>query len=103
MRAGSPQYHQIADELRAQIVTGELAAGSQLPGEHELAERHQVSRNTIRLALRRLTDEGLLVSGQWRGTFVRETHEPVTLDWSTIENLSQHRAAHPTSDQDQWA
>lgn len=43
------------------------------------------------------------MSGQGRGTFVRETHEPVTLDWSTIENLSQHRAAHPTSDRDQWA
>jgi GntR family transcriptional regulator len=102
MQHSSPRYHQIADELRTRIVSGELQAGSQLPAEQDLQTHYSVSRNTVRLALKRLTDEGLLVSGQGRGTFVRASYEPFVWNWTTLESRSQHARNHSVG-HDQWA
>jgi len=65
-------YRRIASELRDQIRTGQLPPGTQLPTEQELAQRHGVSRNTVRLALGMLTNEGMISSTAGRGTFVRD-------------------------------
>jgi GntR family transcriptional regulator len=65
-------YRRIASELRDQIRSGRLAPGTQLPTEQELAQRHGVSRNTVRLALGMLTNEGMISSTAGRGTFVRD-------------------------------
>lgn len=100
MSEQTPRYHRIADELRSQIETGELPPGEQLPTEKELEQRYEVSRNTVRLALRRLTDEGLIVSGQGRGSFVRKSYEPAIWDWSVLESRSRHTSA---ANGDQWA
>ena len=40
--------------------------------EQELEDRYKVSRNTIRLALGMLANEGMITSTPGRGTFVRE-------------------------------
>jgi GntR family transcriptional regulator len=65
-----PLYRQLADALRAQILTGALLPGQRLPSEPELAEEYSVARNTIRLALGLLRSEGLVYTGRGRGTFV---------------------------------
>lgn len=95
------RYHSIADDLRLQINQGKLAPGEKLPSEEELTTTYDVSRNTVRLALGRLTDEGLLVSAQGRGTFVRERYEPAVWNWTTLESRSVHEANHTAGDQ--WA
>ena len=64
-------YKQIADHLRATIVSGGLAPGEQLPSESKLVERYDVSRVTARRALAILAGEGLTVSEHGRGVFVR--------------------------------
>ena len=51
---------QIADELRAAIVSGELAEGDSLGREPDLVERFGVSRPSLREALRILAAEGLI-------------------------------------------
>src|SRR5215469_7550771 len=43
--ARQPMYQQIADDLRRQIETGDLAQGSQLPTELELGGTYKASRN----------------------------------------------------------
>lgn len=101
--SGSPKYHRIADQLRTRILAGELAEGDRLPGETDLMGVYEVSRNTIRLALKRLTDEGLIYSDQGRGTFVRGTRKPFTWDWSTLESRSRHVPEHKAGGHDQWA
>lgn len=76
----------IADTLRAEIASGDIAPGSQLPSEREIAERFQVARNTVRLGLSVLVSEGLIVSEHGRGYFVR-SHEPFIYYASRSENL----------------
>ncbi|MFF5252332.1 GntR family transcriptional regulator [Streptomyces leeuwenhoekii] len=63
-------------------------------------ERYEASRNTVRLALRRLTEEGLITAGQGRGSFVRRSLTPAVWDWSVLESRARHQ-----SDErgDQWA
>lgn len=50
----------VADTIRRQIIRGELADGSSLPAEARLIERFQISRPTIREAIRILESEGLV-------------------------------------------
>jgi GntR family transcriptional regulator len=71
-----PMYRQIADALRRQIETGELAPGSQLPTEIELREANNASRNTIRDAIKLLTTRGLVETRPGQGTFVVERISP---------------------------
>jgi GntR family transcriptional regulator len=64
------RYRAIADELRAQVASGELGAGRLLPSESELSRAHAVSRVTVRKALEVLRDEGLIDARQGFGWFV---------------------------------
>lgn len=66
----------IADAIRAKIESGEYPPGSKLPGLPALAETYKASLVTVRLALARLRQEGLVMSQQGVGNFVRE-HPPV--------------------------
>lgn len=72
MAQSDPLYQRIASDLRDQIRTGTLKAGDRLPTEVELREQYDVSRNTVRLALGVLQNEGMISSVQGKGTVVRE-------------------------------
>lgn len=65
-------FRQVADALRQQILTGELAPGSKLPSIRSLEQTYDVSPTTVQRALRTLKAEGLVVGAQGTGTFVRE-------------------------------
>jgi DNA-binding transcriptional regulator YhcF (GntR family) len=67
-----PPYQQVANALRAAILTRKLAPGEKLPSGNELAQRYGVARMTIQQAMRLLRDDGLIVSRQGSGVFVRE-------------------------------
>jgi GntR family transcriptional regulator len=71
-----PMYRHIADDLRAQIKDGQLKPNAKLPTEGDLSETYEASRNTVREAIRRLTDEGLLESRPGQGTFVATRIDP---------------------------
>src|SRR3954468_22616929 len=55
---------QIAGQIRAAMLAGDLEAGQRLPGEYELAERYGVSRPTVREAMRLLASDGLVRSAR---------------------------------------
>lgn len=69
---GLTVWRQIASVLAQEIGAGQLAAGSRLPTEPELAARFGVNRHTVRRAIGELIDRGLLRAEQGRGTFVQE-------------------------------
>jgi GntR family transcriptional regulator len=64
--------HQIADDLRGRVLTGELTAGAQLPSEPELARRMHVSRSSLRAAIALLEEEGLVRRLHGSGTYVND-------------------------------
>jgi DNA-binding FadR family transcriptional regulator len=53
-------YEQLADRLRERITSGDLREGDRLPSETALAEQAGVSRSTVREALRKLEEAGLI-------------------------------------------
>jgi len=72
MAAGrGPKYHRIADSLRAEIQSGKLQPGDQLPAETTLIDRFNVSLPTLRQAIGILRAEGLIESRHGVGTFVK--------------------------------
>src|SRR5918999_5315718 len=71
-RPGSPVplYFKVMTEIRDNILSGTWSWGFQLPGELDLARRLGVSVITIRQALARLSEEGLIRRERAKGTFV---------------------------------
>jgi len=67
-----PAYRQVADRLRSPIESGEWPAGYKLPSESQLMGQFNVSRVTVRLAVGALRAEGLILTRQGRGSFVRD-------------------------------
>ena len=65
-----PLYAQVEAILAAGIADGTYPAGSQLPNEDELVERHAVSRTTIRQTIQNLVRRGLVEIRRGKGTFV---------------------------------
>lgn len=63
---------QIAEQLREAIVSGKFKIGDRLPTEDDLARRFQVSRPTVREALKRLAAQNLVRAkrGPAGGSFV---------------------------------
>ena len=74
-----PLYHQLAEELLAQIRSGRLGAGQKLPSEHALAEQYGGGRPTVRQATDSLIQRGLIVRKRGSGTFVRQVPAQVDL------------------------
>jgi len=72
-----PLYRQIAQDLRRKIESGDLAPGARLPNEVEFGEEYDVSRNTIRDAIKWLTIRGLVETRPGQGTFVVGRIEPI--------------------------
>lgn len=65
-----PLYHQVVDEIRRRIESGQWAAGDRVPSERQLAELLEVSRITVRHAVRLAAAQGLLTQRPGVGTFV---------------------------------
>ena len=89
----TPLYYQLELALRQAIEAGQFPDG-RLPTERELVERYAVSRLTVRAALRRLEDDGLIDRRRARGTFVRPdalaklVRDPA--QWTLEEYLRRH-------------
>ena len=67
---GKPIYEQIIDQIKAAIVSGELAEGEQLPSIRALANSLRVSAITTKRAYADLEAAGLIETVQGKGSFV---------------------------------
>lgn len=68
-----PISRQIADQIRAQCLSGALEAGSRLPSVRQLARELAVNQNTVLRVYERLMAENLLDMRHGDGTFVSES------------------------------
>ena len=89
----TPLYYQLEIALRRSIEAGDFPDG-RLPTEAELGRQYRVSRLTVRSALRRLEEDGLIERLRARGTFVRrEALNKVVRDHDHLsleEDLRRH-------------
>ena len=70
-----PLQSQISRQIRAKILAGELAAGTDLPSIRKFARQHKVSVITVQRAYENLERENLIHSRRGKGFFVSELSE----------------------------
>lgn len=75
------RWQEIADALRDRIEAGTYPAGSKIPAIPELMREFDVARDTVRDAVHRLANEGLVTPLRGVGTVVRDL-TPVALGYS---------------------
>lgn len=65
-----PIYMQIVNQIREQVISGELAQGEQLPTVRRQAAELGVNFNTVARAYRMLDEAGVISTQHGRGTYV---------------------------------
>lgn len=75
-RRAVPLHVEVADVLRHQILSGELAPGAKVPALRSLTAQLGVARMTVMQAMNTLVEEGLIERFAGRGTFVRQVELP---------------------------
>ena len=98
----------VVEQFEQMILHGTLRDGEKLPGERELADQLDVSRQTLREALKTLETLGLVVSKQGGGTYVADIvgsavskpliglfsrHEDAYIDYMEFRLLLESKAA----------
>ena len=91
-RSGLPIYTQIVNQVHAQVASGILEPGDQLPTVRALAEELRVNFNTVARAYRMLDEERIISTQQGRGTYITEIPPPKVserLRQEALEALTQ--------------
>jgi GntR family transcriptional regulator len=86
-RSGLPIYIQIVNQVQAQIVSGILEPGDQLPTVRALAEELRVNFNTVARAYRILDEARIISTQQGRGTYITEIPPPKVTERLRQESL----------------
>lgn len=84
-------FEEICDQVRSQLIGGQIRPGDKLPPERELADQFGVSRAAVREALRSLETSGLieLRKGPKGGAFMLEEGAPLTQSLSNMLDLGR--------------
>lgn len=82
--ARKSKAEEIYNYIRDQILTGRWELGARL-NDLEISEEVQVSRLSVREALFRLTETGIIEKTHWKGYFIKE------IDEKTISNIIEIR------------
>jgi GntR family transcriptional regulator len=107
-----PLWLQAAEAIARDIADGALPHGTRLPAERELCQRLSISRVTLRKALTKLVDDGLVTPSHGRGWYVGTAPAHASgpgvprNDWpNTLESFSEtaHRLGLTASSQVQRA
>ena len=86
-RSGLPIYTQIVNQVQAQVASGVLQSGDQLPTVRALAEELRVNFNTVARAYRILDEARIISTQQGRGTYITEIPPPKVSDRLRKESL----------------
>lgn len=88
-----PRYAQLCRHIAAAIQTGQLAVGSQLPPERDLADLASVSRVTVRKAVAQLVRQGLVDQRRGAGSFVRAPAPKLQQSLSSLISFTENMLA----------
>ena len=81
---------QLAHGLATHIRAGRLRPGERLPAELALTEQFNLSRDTVRKAIARLVDKGLVRRRFRRGTFVSDARRDAVTATGTAEHVGHY-------------
>lgn len=98
-KQGQPLYLQIYQQLKEDIRTGKMPAGSRLPSKRKMAAQLEVSVNTVEGAYGQLLSEGFIRSAPQRGYFVCDIGELISLPALPADERPQ-QASTPQADID---
>ena len=73
--AAYPIYEQVIEEIKKELVRGDLKAGAKLPSQRKLAKQIDVNPNTVQRAYREMEQRGLVETKRGRGTFIKDDEQ----------------------------
>lgn len=85
----TPIYQQIEDQIRAQILSGDLKSGDMIPSLRSLAKDLRVSVVTVQKAYDDLINTGFIKTGHGIGTFVCEI-DPEFIKEEILKRIEEH-------------
>ena len=88
-----PLYIQVAEQMREAIYAGKLAPGTTVPTERELADEFEVSRSSVREALRVVEAQGLIRAGGSTGRVVTSITEGTPIYSNLMQALRLQQAS----------
>lgn len=74
-----PRYEQVRWQMQNQLVQQKWKIDEPIPTEQELSSQYEVSIGTVRKAVERLVEEGILVKIQGKGTFLKQPNFETSL------------------------
>lgn len=90
MQAKTPKYQMIVEWIKQQVQDGAVKEGDKFFSEHELGEKFEVSRQTVRQAISVAERDGYLESRRGSGTYVVYTPEKQPAQTMTIGVISTY-------------
>lgn len=75
-----PIYEQIVDQVKNQIIAGEISENEALPSVRTLSAELKISALTVKKAYDRLEEEGFVVTVHGKGTFVAATDKELAVE-----------------------
>lgn len=79
-RASSPLYEQIATQIKAAIMSGELKAGEAIPSVRALAKSLHISILTVQKAYATLQEDGFIETTAGKGCYVSAQNQDFYLE-----------------------
>ena len=91
-------YQNVINLLKNRLNSSIYNIGDLLPSEKELAERYDVSRNTLRKALKTLEEEGMIERRHGSGTYLRNKHFQASVTHlDSFTEIARNEGKTPTS------
>ena len=78
--AGDSIYEQIVDQVKAQIISGELKEDDNLPSVRTLSKELRISALTVKKAYDSLEQEGFTVTIHGKGTYVAAANKEMMME-----------------------
>ncbi len=76
-KSSIPIYQQVIDEIKGDIISGNLKPGDKLPSSRELAIKYAINPNTAARVYSEMESMGLSYTKRGIGTFVVDDHEVI--------------------------
>ncbi len=82
-RAFVPIYQRLSEFYKVRIIRQDYLPGSRIDSINRIMTRHNVSRETAKLVLNKLSEEGFIIKKAGKGSFVTYTRE-IQLLWGIV-------------------